>query len=252
MTSEIAWFDSHIHLHAIPPDAREACIGAGACAFATAPDDWDAVLQLKYPRVVRGLGLHPWRVHLFEDNWQSVMDRLEQHLRDDPTLIVGEIGLDFDPRTPADPALQREVFQAQLELALTYDRPCSIHIRKAFDVLYQHLKPFTSLRGSLHGFGGGLGEARRFVKLGWKIGANGIVCRDNARRYHDLIRGLGLDHLLLETDGPYVALPGADQFHCGDIAQIGARVSQLLDLPLESVAQETTRAAQDLFLLRAS
>ncbi len=247
MNTQPAWFDSHIHLHAIPADARATCIGAGACAFATAPDDWDAVLQLQHPRVVRGLGLHPWRVHLVEDSWQSAIDQLEQHLRDDPALVVGEIGLDFDPRTPADPALQREVFQAQLELALIYDRPCSIHIRKAFDVLCQHLKPFTSLRGSLHGFGGGLGEARRFVKLGWKIGVNGIVCRANARRYHDMIRGLGLAHLLLETDGPYVALPGAERFHCGDIAQIGAKVAQLLALPPETVAEETTQAAEALF-----
>ena len=243
----LCWFDSHIHLHQIPADEREGCVQGGACAFATEPDDWYAVFELRHPRVIRGLGLHPWRVHLFEQSWQALLEELENNLRTDPTLVIGEIGLDFDPRTPASRSLQIEVFRAQLELALTYDRPCSIHVRKAFDTLYSLLKPFTSLRGALHGFGGGLGQARRFVALGWKIGVNGIVCRPNARRYHEMIRGLGLAHLLLETDGPFVALPGASGFRCGDIATVGREVAALLQLPPQTVAERTAEAAREVF-----
>ena len=62
-----------------------------------------------------------------------------------------------------------------------------------------------------------------------------------------MIRGLGLAHLLLETDGPYVALPGEPAFHCGDIAAVGVQVARLLDLPEREVAETTRTQAQSLF-----
>ncbi len=236
-------FDSHIHLFRIADPA--ACLARyNAFSLSISPDDWSHQLSLARIHAGSGLhvglGLHPWQVHTVSENWQEHLSSLETHLHQISSLQVGEIGLDFDPRTPADPELQKQVFEQHLDLAHRYDRAVSVHVRKAYDEALDLMRNFPGLRIFLHGFGGGAQVAERYLDhLNCVIGVNGVVVRENARRYHAMVRAAGLTHLVLETDGPFVSLPGREQFTCVDIESVCAALARLLDVTPDEVALQT-------------
>ncbi|GBG25798.1 Regulator of G-protein signaling 10 [Hondaea fermentalgiana] len=114
----------------------------------TAPDDWDTVIEAAsmYDSVHGGIGVHPWRVHEFQDAW---LDHLEQLLLCHKTLHVGEVGLDGICKPPSTAsqhlsqeslaALQQKVFESQFALAARLSRAVSIHCVKSFGLLVDTL-----------------------------------------------------------------------------------------------------------------
>jgi TatD DNase family protein len=62
-----------------------------------------------------------------------------------------------------------------------------------------------ALPGVLHSFSGSLETARRAIELGFFIGVTGPITYKNATARRELVAALPLDHLLLETDSPYLA-----------------------------------------------
>ena len=88
---------------------------------------------------------------------------------------MGECGLDFHyDHSPRD--AQREVFAAQIALALAYDLALVIHTREAwaetFDILAAEGVPDRTV---FHCFTGGPDEARRCLDLGATCPSAGIV-----------------------------------------------------------------------------
>jgi TatD DNase family protein len=211
------------------------------------PVDWQDLLilrsqlvsELNQPWIV-GWGIHPWFVHKYRDTWPSYLATMESQLQLDRQLAIGEIGLDFDKRTPADKALQIAVFTAQLELAQAYQRPVSIHLRRCFPEAEKILCAFTTLKGFLHGFSGGVDWAKRLLSCAdFLIGINGVVCREHAPRYHQLVQSLSLEYLALETDGPFGSLPGTQQFECRDLDRVGHCVALLTGRPIDELSYQT-------------
>ena len=47
--------------------------------------------------------------------------------------------------------------------------------------------------------------AKILVDMGWYLGINGIVTFKNAEDLREVVRWLPLEHLLLETDSPFLA-----------------------------------------------
>lgn len=240
-------FDTHIHLFRIV-DAAGCLARFNAFSLSIAPDDWSGQLSLAESHGALGLhvglGLHPWQIHTITETWETHVKMLETHLLHRAYLQVGEVGLDFDRRTPAEPALQKQVFERLLDVAHRYDRAVSVHVRKAYDEALAIMRNFPGLRIFLHGFGGGAQVTERYLDhLNCVIGVNGVVVRENARRYHAMVRAVGLAHLVLETDGPFVNLPGRARFSCEDIETVCSTVARLLDVPPEQVAARTRENA---------
>jgi len=117
-----------------------------SCAVERA--DWDACLAYaaQSPNHVAALGIHPWYLEGLvtttdDNNEEEEQDsdqwlrQLEERLQQHPRVLVGEIGLCKQARflrtyakgKPAALELQRRVFVRQLELAVKYRRPVSIH-----------------------------------------------------------------------------------------------------------------------------
>ncbi|MBK0064657.1 MULTISPECIES: TatD family hydrolase [unclassified Acinetobacter] len=148
-------------------------------------------------------GLHPFYI---EQHLPAHLERLEQILKQQSCIAIGEIGLDtfLPPHKQADIyQKQKQYFIHQLNLAKQYDKPVLLHIRKAHaDVLHilkhQHFK----LGGIAHAFSGGIEEAKAFIQLGFKLGITGQITNPNAKKLHRVITEVGLEHLVLETDCP--------------------------------------------------
>ena len=160
--------------------------------------------QLKQaPQSYLAPGLHPVYIEQHEN---SHLADLEQLLKTEDCVAVGEIGLDTFLAQHKQPDMfqkQQDFFAAQLELAQKYNKPVLLHIRKSHAETLALLKQQKfSLGGIAHAFSGGIEEAKAFIQLGFKIGVTGQITNPNAKKLHRVVQAIGAEHLVLETDCP--------------------------------------------------
>ncbi len=148
-------------------------------------------------------GIHP---HEAEQYSEATEAEIAEHLTDARILAVGEIGLDYY-YDHADRAVQRRVFEAQLQLAVDHDLPVVIHTREADEDTQAILSNFAgqlARRGVIHSFTSGLPLAEFCLDQGFMLGFNGITTFRQADNVREVVAATPLEQLVLETDAPYL------------------------------------------------
>lgn len=203
----------------------------------------------RYPGVLYPMaGLYPGSV---ESNWRDEIDLMIPYLRKG-AVAVGEIGLDYHYGAETK-ELQKEAFATQLQLALDYGLPVNIHLREATEDFFLVLEKFRGkgLRGNLHAFSGSCETFERLGRYGeWYVGIGGVLTFRNASIARDITR-IPLDRILLETDAPYLAptpLRGTRN-ESANIPIIAARLAEIKGVPVENIAEITSRNAKFLFAI---
>jgi len=186
-------------------------------------------------------------------------------------VAVGECGLDYF-RVPEGMSLEtvKEIqfssLRAQFELASELDLPVVIHCREAYEdqlALQQEFLDQQKLqrRGVVHCFAGNLAHARAFVAQGFFLGINGIltfpsrktdVLIDGLTPLQHIVREIPLEHLLLETDAPYLT-PHPHRGKRNEpahVVHVAQRIAELKGCTVEEVARTTTENAQKLFRIK--
>lgn len=120
------YFDAHCHR-----PLRPAPDGGGMVLNAITEDDWGAVIDAASGdnKIHGAIGIHPWYCATTRDGWDV---RMAAALRDNPRLMVGEIGMDTGH---PDIDMQRDVFQRQMKIAQDFNRAVHIHWIGAWDIL---------------------------------------------------------------------------------------------------------------------
>ena len=192
------------------------------------------------------MGLHPTSVG---KDYLEQLDMVKDWLRKQKFCAIGEMGIDlyWDKTFYAE---QQEAFRIQVELALEYDLPIVIHSRNSFDEIFSLLDKVyrPGLRGVFHCFTGTLEQAEHIISLGFKLGIGGVLTYKNSG-LPDVIKKVSLDHLLLETDAPFLA-PVPHRGKRNESAYVNAvakRLAELKGMNIEEVADVTTRNAIKLF-----
>lgn len=194
------------------------------------------------------LGLHPTSV---DGSWQEEMSVLEKHI-DRKIWAIGEIGMDcYWSRDFVKE--QEEVFRTQLEMAARMNLPVIIHSRESTELIINVLKDcrHLGLRGVFHAFSGSIETYRELQKLGdWYIGAGGVLTYKKAS-IAETVRSIPLDRILLETDSPYLTpVPfRGKRNESSYVPHIAARLADLLEEDMETIATTTTSNAQKLFAI---
>jgi TatD DNase family protein len=260
----MVWFDSHAHLQdpEFDPDWRavlERAIGNQVERIllpASTLDDSETGIQraLQDNHLVCSVGCHPHEAAKFSASGLADLRRLIERFRMKPVVAIGETGLDyhydFSPRP-----IQQQVFQMQLDLAFDMDLPLIIHEREAVADCLGMIRSqagngrLRAVPGVFHCYSGSPETAAILLKMGFYIGVDGPVTFANARKLPEVIRMCPLDRLLLETDSPYLA-PVPFRGHRNEpsyLPLIGARVAEILALPVEKVAETTSANAWCLF-----
>ncbi|MBS1771741.1 MAG: TatD family hydrolase [Bacteroidetes bacterium] len=192
------------------------------------------------------MGLHPCYV---KDNYLAELGIVEQYLSKHKFYAVGEIGLDYywDMTHVRQQAV---AFETQIDWALQYDLPIVIHSRESthdcIDIVRK--KQNGHLKGIFHCFSGSVEQAKQVVDLGLYLGIGGVVTYKKTN-LPDIIREVGLQHIVLETDAPYLApVPHRGKRNESSyIPIIAAKVAESLGINIEEVAQTTTRNAEAIF-----
>jgi TatD DNase family protein len=205
----------------------------------------------KYPGQLFGLiGLHPTSV---KQDYREQMGVIEMELRQNPGryCAIGEIGIDlYWDKTFAKE--QEDVFVRQLEIALEFDLPVAIHTRNSMDIALEICAGLRAQgagrRGVFHCFSGNIRQAEKAIELGFKLGIGGVITFKNSG-LQKVVEHVDLAHLLLETDAPFLApVPFRGQRNEPSyIPYIAEKIAEVKRLPVEKVAEVTTKGALELF-----
>ena len=250
-----SFIDTHCHLDILESTPEETIIEAkqaGVQRMVTiAVDepslDFVSSTVQEFPAVYGSVGFHP---HDASKLTKSLLQKIRQLAEEQHKLIaIGEIGLDYHyMNSPAE--IQQQAFRKQLQLAVELNLPVILHSREAETDTLNILQEFpVPSHGVAHSFTSSIEMARTLVEMGWYLGINGIVTFKNAEDLREVVRWLPLEHLLLETDSPFLApipfrgKPNKPAY----IPAIATFIAELREISLEELAQQTTANAQRLF-----
>jgi len=118
-------------------------------------------------------------------------------------LGIGECGLDFY-RMHQPEKMQRESFEAQIDIAKKHKLPVIVHIRDAMDAGLEIMRRKQAVNGIMHCFSGDSAVAKKVLDMGFMISFAGNVTYKNAVELHDAAAYVPLDRILLETDSPFL------------------------------------------------
>lgn len=167
-----------------------------ACNYESCLEVLDLVKS--YGNMYCVLGLHP-EENL--DDIDKVLDLIRNNINVDKVIGIGEIGLDYHFSKDSKEQ-QIQVLKKQLDFAQEYNLPVVIHSREATGDILDILKHYN-LRGIIHCFNGSVEVAKEFIKMGYKLGINGVVTFKNCKLI-EVLKVIGIENVVYETDSPYL------------------------------------------------
>ena len=159
-------------------------------------------LAERFPHVYAAVGYHPENCGPYVPEDLDTLRSLAAHPK---AVAIGEIGLDYYWEENPPRELQQQVFRSQLQLAQELELPVIVHDREAHGDSLSIIREFPNLRGVFHCFSGSAEMAKELVKLGWMISFTGVLTYKNARKALETADAVPLEHLMIETDSPYMA-----------------------------------------------
>lgn len=204
-------------------------------------------LEQKFPdNCYAMMGLHPCHVNASVD---TEMALVKEWLAKRPFSAIGEIGIDlYWDKTFFEE--QKSAFKTQIEWALQYNYPIVIHCREAFDPIFEILTSFEKLpKAIFHCFSGNLEQANKIVELGnFKLGIGGVVTFKNSG-LDKVVEQIGLEHLVLETDAPYLApVPfRGKRNEPGYLLEVAKKIAEIKNVSMDEVGKVTTENAAFIF-----
>jgi TatD DNase family protein len=94
-----------------------------------------------------------------------------------------------------------------MELAKRIHKPIIVHSRDAAQDTYEMMKAAQAdkIGGVVHCFSYSKEVAKQFVDMGFFLGVGGVVTFKNSKKLKEVVEYIPLEHLVLETDCPYMA-----------------------------------------------
>lgn len=251
--------DTHVHINfedfrddldAVETRWREAGV-VRLVHSCVEPQEFSSIRTLadRFGELSFAVGLHP----LEAQKWTA---QLKQQIltlagSDERVVAIGETGLDF--YKAQNIAQQEEACWQQLEIAAMSDKPVIIHCREAALAFKELLERFQRDRGLvsgvMHCWSGTPEQTRWFLDLGFYISFSGIVTFKKAREIQQAACLVPADRLLVETDCPFLApVPKRGKRNEPSyVRYVAEAVAQLRQVPLETLARQTTENACRLF-----
>ncbi len=252
--------DTHSHIYSTQfNDDRDAMIqrafDAGVDTILMPNIDVDSITPMleiedKYPRnCISMMGLHPTSV---DENYKDQLKAMEAWFDKRKFCAVGEVGIDlyWDKTFLSQ---QIDSFKTQIMWARKYQLPIVMHVRDAFDEIFQVLnnENLDGITGVFHSFSGNAEQAQKALSYGcFKLGIGGVLTFKNAN-LGDVIKKHGLNHLVLETDAPYLT-PVPYRGKRNEplyLKYVTTKLADLFGTSEEEVERITTQNAKQLFNL---
>jgi TatD DNase family protein len=259
--------DSHCHLadeafagdlDAVVARAKAAGVEAALCILsADEPEEIERARHVAkaWPGLRFAAAVHPHRAGAYAGRPSDAARATDAAADASGAVAMGEMGLDYHyDFAPRD--VQREVFAAQVELAVERGRPVVIHTREASDDTFGVLAEAGrgQVRGVMHCFSGTAEEAARALDLGFYVSLSGILTFPKAGALRDVAKLVPEDRLLVETDAPFLA-PVPHRGKRNEPAWVAATLAALAacrGVPVDALAASVRQNFDRLFRVSLS
>lgn len=191
------------------------------------------------------IGLHPTSVNA---TTLPSLTWIKEALQTSRYIAIGEVGIDLYWDSTFRQS-QIDVFRYQIDLSLEFGLPLVIHSREATSLILDILAAYgIRHRGVLHCFSGTEEEAFRAIELGLMLGIGGVITYKKSN-LPAIVKVIGLQNVLLETDAPYLApVPFRGQRNEPSYIKLVAEaIASHTEQKAEEVASIATANARRLF-----
>jgi TatD DNase family protein len=250
-------FDSHAHLDASKFDKdREFVINraiANNVEYIMNPGaDFESSVKAielaeEYDFIYAAVGVHPHDADTLDESMLSLLKSMAKKVK---VKAIGEIGLDYYyDNSPRD--IQKHWFRRQLQMAKELEMPVIIHDRDAnqdvFDILNEEKSFETGVL--LHCYSGSAELAKEYVKRGAYISIAGPVTFKNARKLVEVVETIDLDHLMIETDSPYLTPEPfrGKRNESSYVEHVARKIADIKGISYDEVCEATKRNAKKFF-----
>lgn len=202
-----------------------------------------------YPFIYAVIGWHPVDAI---DCTDEDLQWIEELSANEKVVGLGEMGLDYYwDKSPKE--VQQALFRKQIRLAQKVNLPIIIHNREATEDVLRILKEEEAhlTGGIMHCFGGSVETAKQCIDMNFMISLGGPVTFKNAKKPKEVATEIPLKHLLIETDAPYLA-PHPHRGKRNEpslVPLVAEEIARLKGIPIEEVAEATTKNAERFFKL---
>lgn len=218
------------------------------------PEEWQKLYHLanNHTPLYYACGIHPLYTPspaLVNQTFEQLRQLFEQSTQPSKLCALGEIGLDYYVEG-FNKNYQQQIFKAQLALAIEFNKPILLHVRRAHADTIAILKEMKfKLGGIAHAFSGSYEEAKEYIRLGFKIGLGGAGTYPQAHRMHRVLKQLPLEAIVLETDAPDISpVNRQGQRNSPEfLPEICQALAEIKEISAEHLATVSTQNACELF-----
>lgn len=215
----VALYDNHCHLEIQDGDEAmsleeqlERAASVGIVGVVQAGGDiessrWSAWAAASHPRVLAAVAIHPNEAPAYAaaGRLEEAIAAIDELAAQPRVRAIGETGLDFFRTEPEGLGAQHESFEAHIALAKKHDIAMQIHDRDAHEAVLETLERVGAPeRTVFHCFSGDADMARIAAERGYHLSFAGNITFKNAQNLRDALAVTPLDHILVETDAPFL------------------------------------------------
>ena len=192
------------------------------------------------------MGLHPTSV---KENYLEELAHVKNWIDKRIFYAIGEIGIDlyWDKSFLVQ---QQEAFRTQIKWAKEKKIPIVIHCRDAFDEIFEilEIEKDDALRGIFHCFTGTLEQAKQAISYNMKLGIGGVATFKNGK-IDKFLNEIGLQHIVLETDSPYLAPTPfrGKRNESSYITNVIDKLVAIYGISFQEIVEITTQNSKDVF-----
>lgn len=259
----------HLNFHAFAKDYTEAIDRAtekGVTHIINVGTKIDSsekavALAAEYDNLYAIVGVHPHHADKVDlaDDWLSQLEALAKKPK---VVAIGEIGLDYfsyKSNGIVDPTLQKELFEAQIDVAHKAGLPLQIHGRHAgkdiLEILNHHKNILHADNpGMFHCFAGDMSILKGALDLGFCIGFDGNstypgLAPGETVSLSDIAKATPLDRLVTETDSPFLTpIPfRGSRNEPSYVILVGEHLARITGISVQEMDRITTQNAKRIF-----
>jgi len=236
--------------------AQAANVGA-MIALGCSLDGSEQALTLaqRFPNVVYATaGIHPHDASSFTEQSIAAL----RHLAQQPEVVaLGECGLDYNRDFSPRP-IQRQAFEAQLQLAIELNMPVVMHQRDAHGDFIELISRYRSQLTDvvLHCFTGTKAELIDCIELDLHIGITGWICDERrGLELKEIVALIPDNRLMIETDAPFLLprnlkpKPKSRTNEPAFLPHIAAEIAQARNQELNVLSRHCLATTQKFFKL---
>lgn len=206
------------------------------------------------------IGIHPHEAYKYTDTEKLKQDitALEQIYLKNPkkVIAVGECGLDYLEKDEKIKDLQKQLFQAQIDLAKKLNLPLIIHCRddrsenpENIDTWLDVLGMAGDYKGLLHCYSGTKEITEKALKSNFLISFAATITYPKNDYLREAVKLVPLDKITLETDCPFLPPQSirGQRNEPSKVFEIAQLIAELKNIGLEKVAVQTSANVAQLF-----